>query len=299
MLGVCANVDQSGASLSGSDPYAESLKFIAFWQGFVGRNSDVFSLVGAASDINLAKKNKLCAVIIGEQNSHHFRNTKDVKLFYDLGQRVSQLTYNNQNLIGSGCLEREDGGLSDFGVSIIKAMNETGMLVDTSHCGDKTTLDAIDSSAVPIAITHSNCRALINSPRAKTDEAIIYLSRKGGVMGITGVRNFVSATDPTTIVNVVDHIDHVKNLVGLDHVGIGTDADIWGYDSLPHAKVAAMESTYKSGYAFRDKIDIDDFRGPLKMYNLVEELVRRKYSDSNIRAVLGENFFRLLKSTWK
>src|SRR6201995_4901269 len=99
-----------------------------------------------------------------------------------MGQRGSQLTYNEQNLLGSGSTERVDGGLSDYGVQIVKAMNEVGMLVDVSHSGDRTTLDAIEASSVPIAFTHSNCRALNNHPRLKTDEAIKKVAQKGGVM---------------------------------------------------------------------------------------------------------------------
>src|SRR3546814_201256 len=177
-------------------------------------------------------------------------------------------------------------------------MNTVGMLVDVSHSGDRTTLDAIDISAKPIAITHSNCRALIDHPRVKTDEAIKALAAKGGVMGITGVRNFVSKTDPTTIVNYVDHIDHVVKLVGIDHVGIGTDSDLYGYDDTSPEMNKMLRGAYKDSYAFREKIDIDGFDHPLKMFDLTEELLRRDYSDANILAVLGGNFQRLLTATW-
>ena len=112
-------------------------------------------------------------------------------------------------------------------------MNDVGMLVDVSHCGDRTTLDAIELSKRPIAITHSNCRALNNHPRLKTDEAITKLAAKGGVMGITGVRMFVRDREPTTIEHIVDHIDHVVKLVGIEHVGIGSDSDLNGYDDMP------------------------------------------------------------------
>ena len=115
---------------------------------------------------------------MGVQNAEHFRTPADVKRFYLLGQRCAQLTYNSQNLIGSGSTERVDGGVSDFGAEIIKAMNEVGMLIDVSHCGDRTTLDAIELSPKPIAITHSNCRALNNHPRLKTDEAIVKLAAR-------------------------------------------------------------------------------------------------------------------------
>ncbi len=201
---------------------------------------------------------------MGIQNSSHFRTRDDVKYFHQLGQRCSQLTYNSQNLIGSGATERVDGGVTDFGVEIIKAMNDVGMLIDVSHCGDRTTLDAIALSPKPIAITHSNVRALVNHPRVKTDEAIRALAAKGGVMGITGVRNFVSMTEPTTIVHMVDHVAHVAKLVGVEHVGIGSDADLNGYDDMPAEAYAKLKASYKASYAFRDKIDTDGFDHPAR-----------------------------------
>jgi membrane dipeptidase len=286
------------AGVGGANPREAVLGFLATWQGFAGRNSHVFTLVDKASDLERAKRDGKAAVIMGIQNSSHFRTPDDVKYFYQLGQRCSQLTYNAQNLIGSGSTERVDGGVTDFGITIIKAMNEVGMLIDVSHCGDRTTLDAIALSPKPIAITHSNARALVNHPRVKTDEAIKALAAKGGVMGITGVRNFVSATEPTTVVNIVDHIAHVAKLVGVEHVGIGTDSDLNGYDDMPAEEYAKLKANYKSSYAFRDKIDTDGFDHPRKMYDLTEELIRRSYSNANIRAILGGNFHRLLKATW-
>lgn len=288
----------NAVGMGGPDAYAETLSWIAAWQGFAARNSHVFTLVDKAADIDRAKKDGKCAVIMGLQNSEHFRTASDVKHFYQIGQRCSQLTYNSQNMIGSGSTDRIDGGISDYGVSIIKAMNDVGMLIDVSHCGDRTTLDAIALSPKPIAITHSNCRALTDHPRLKTDEAIKALGVRGGVMGITGVRMFVSAKEPTTIANMVDHIDHVVKLIGVDHVGIGSDADLNGYDDMPADQYKMLKAGYKSSYAFRDKIDTDGFDHPLKTYDLAEELIRRNYSDANIQAILGGNFRRLLGETW-
>ena len=284
--------------ITGPNAREDTLIQLATQQGFVGRNSHVFTLVDKASDITRAKRDGKIAVIMGLQNSEHFLRPEDVQLFHGLGQRVSQLTYNTQNLIGSGSTEREDGGVSDFGEAIIKAMNATGMLVDISHCGERTTLDGIELSAQPIAITHSNCRALNNHPRNKTDEAIKACAAKGGVMGITGVRMFVSSKEPTTIVDLVDHIDHVVKLVGIEHVGIGSDSDLNGYDDMSPAVKAQMRAAYKASYAIRDKADTDGFDNPLKMFDLTEELIRRKYSDANIAAILGGNFLRLLNSVW-
>jgi membrane dipeptidase len=178
-------------------------------------------------------------------------------------------------------------------------MNEIGMLVDVSHSGDKTTLDAIELSAKPIAITHSNCRELNkNHPRLKTDEAIRKLAAKDGVMGITGVRNFVLDREPTTIEHFVDHIEHVVKLVGIEHVGIGSDSDLDGYDDLSEDMQKKLRAGYKSSYSFREKIDIEGLDHPRKVFDLTEALIRRKYSDANIEAILGGNFKRLLLQVW-
>jgi membrane dipeptidase len=177
-------------------------------------------------------------------------------------------------------------------------MNEVGMLIDVSHCGERTTLEAIELSPKPIAITHSNCRALFDHPRLKTDEAIRKLAARGGVMGITGVRMFVRDREPTTLEHIVDHIDHVVKLVGIEHVGIGSDSDLNGYDDMPADQLKMLRGLYKASYGFRDKLDIEGFDHPRKIFDLTEALFGRGYSEQNIAAVLGGNFRRLLGATW-
>lgn len=284
--------------IGGPEARERALAFFATWGNFAARNPHVFTAVGNVADLVRAKRDGRCAVIMGLQNAEHFRTVEDVEYFHQIGQRCSQLTYNSQNRIGSGSTERVDGGVTDYGVSVIAAMNKVGMLVDVSHCGPRTTLDAIALSPEPIAFTHTNCRALVDHPRCKTDQAIRALAAKNGVMGITGVRMFVSETEPTAIGKIVDHIDHVVKLVGIDHVGIGSDADLNGYDDMDFEKNKRMRGNYKDSYAFREKIDTDGFDHPLKIYDLAAELIRRRYSDANIAAVLGGNFQRLLTSTW-
>lgn len=292
------NAIHQAYGIGGPNAYEDVMTYLAAWQGFVGRNDDLFRLVDKAADMDRAKQERKVAVIMGVQNADHFRRPSDVKVFRQLGQRCAQLTYNSQNLIGGGSTDRIDGGVSDFGVEIIKAMNDAGMLVDVSHCGDRTTLDAIELSSRPIAITHSNCRALVRHPRLKTDEAIRKLAEKGGVMGISGVRMFVRDSDPTTVDDMVEHIDHVARLVGIEHVGIGSDSDLNGYDDMPVDQLKQLRAGYKASYAFRDKIDIDGFDHPKKIYDLTESLIRRGYSDSNIEKILGGNFRRLLGEIW-
>jgi len=292
------NIFHNSFGIGGPTSYEDALLYMASYSAFITRYNNDFVRITTTKEMENAKKDGKIGIIHGLQNADEFRTPDDVKLFYGIGMRCAQLTYNTQNLIGSGSTERVDGGVTDFGAEIIKRMNEVGMLVDVSHSGDKTTLDAIELSAKPIAITHSNCRALNNHPRLKTDEAIRKLAAKGGVMGITGVRNFVLNHEPTTIENIVDHMDHVVKLTSIEHVGIGTDSDLDGYDDLPAEMNKKLREAYKSSYAFREKIDIEGFDHPRKVFDLTEALIRRKYSDANIEAILGGNFKRLLLQVW-
>lgn len=276
----------------------DALTFLAAEQGFAGRQPELFKLVDKADDLDAAKRDGRIAMIMGLQNAAPFERVEDVAFFYGLGLRCCQLTYNNQNRIGSGSTDRADGGVSTYGEQIIRAMNDAGMLIDVSHSGDRTTLDAIAISTRAIAFTHGNCRALCNHPRDKTDEAIRALAAKGGVMGITGVRMFIRERDPTTIADMVDHIEHVAGLVGIEHVGIGSDADLNGYDDMPPDQYEALKASYDRSYAFRERIDIDGFDHPRKFYDLTEELIRRGHTDEHIALILGGNFRRLLGDTW-
>ncbi len=293
------DVFHPAVGMGGPDVKLDVMGFMSMYNGFITQHPDLLMRIDSAADLEEVKKNGKIGIILGVQNSDHFARPEDVKQYYLAGQRISQLTYNSQNRIASGSTDRADGGISDFGERIVAAMNEVGMAVDVSHCGDQTTLDAFELSSRPVLITHSNARALAaGHPRCKTDEAIKAMAAKGGVMGITAVRNFVTAAEPTTIDSYVDHIDHVAKLVGIEHVGVGTDSDLKGYDALPEEIYKSLKASYKDSYGFRDRIDIEGLDHPQKMYDLTEALVRRGYSDDNIRLVLGENFKRVLSDIW-
>jgi membrane dipeptidase len=279
--------------------YERALEFFASWNGFIANADEHFMRIDSAADLNRVKKSGKLGVLLGLQNSQHFRRPEDVDFFRGLGQRVSQLTYNSRNLIGNGATERRDDGISDFGVSIIERMNRVGMAIDVSHCGDRTTLDAFEISKKPVLITHSNCRALVpGHPRLKTDEAIKRVGAAGSVMGITGVRMFVKADEPTSIEHALDHFDHVRKLIGPQHLGIGSDVDLYGYDAMPPEQNKQLRAGYKGSYGFREKIDIEGLNHPKRVYDLTEGLIRRKYSDSEIQGILGGNFARVLKQIW-
>jgi membrane dipeptidase len=283
----------------GVQQYDDVVHFHLLWNGFIAHHSDHFARVDDVEGLARIKGSGKIGILLGVQDSVHFRTVEDVDLFYRYGQRVSQLTYNARNLIGNGCTERRDEGLSDFGVAVIERMNRLGMAVDVSHCGERTTLDAFEVSKRPVLITHSNCRALVpRQPRAKTDEAIRAMAAQGGVMGLTFMRMFVREAEPTTIEHLLDHVDHLAKLVGVEHAGIGSDTDLEGWDALPADARAAIRGAYKKEIGFREKMDLDAVDSPRRIFDLTEGLIRRGYSDADIQGILGGNFRRALAAIW-
>jgi len=259
------------------DIHAESWNDILGWNAILAAHPDQFLSITQVTHFEQAKKLGKIGILIGQQNSAHFRTVEDVDRFYNLGQRVSQLTYNG-NKLGGGSSDQRDVGLSEYGIQIVERMNEVGMAVDISHCSDRTTLHAIEASRKPVLVTHSNCRALVpGSARCKTDEAITRMAAKGGVMGLTMVRPFVRATGRVTIEHVLDHVDHLTKLVGVEHVGIGSDVDMDGRAS---------------------QYNLDGIDYAMKIYDLTEGLVRRNYSTQSIELILGGNFKRALTGAW-
>lgn len=266
------------------DVYESSLRDITGWNSLIAAHPDDFLRVDRVTDLEKAKALGKIGIVIGQQNSMHFRSVDDVDRFYALGQRVSQLTYRG-NRIGGGSSDSTDTGLTEYGARILDRMNTLGMAVDVSHCSDRTTLDAIEVSRKPVLITHANCRALVpGSARCKTDEAIRRTAAKGGVIGITMVRYFVRPEGSSaTMEDVLDHIEHVVDLAGIEHVGVGSDVDLEGRDRGGHRK---------------RKSDLDGLDYSRKIFGLTEGLLRRNYSQQNIQLVLGGNFQRALSDIW-
>ena len=277
------NAFHPAVGFTAGDIYKESLGDIVRWNTFISAHPEQFQHVENAAHFRQAKALGKMGIVIGLQNSAHFRTVQDVDRFYNLGQRVSQLTYSG-NKIGGGSSDPRDSGLSTYGVEIVERMNAVGMAVDISHCGDRTALDAIEASRKPVLVTHSNCRALVPaSARCKTDEAIARMAAKGGVMGITMVRPFVRSSGRVTIEHVLDHIDHLTKLVGVEHAGIGSDVDLDGRDAQPSPA---------------RRFDLDGIDYAMKIYDLTEGLIRRNYSNQSIELILGGNFERALAETW-
>ena len=266
-------------------PYEATLEWIAGWNRLLESRPDRFLRVGAAADLQTAAREPgKIGILIGFQNSGHFRTVDDVQKFHDLGQRVSQLTYNARNRIGCGCRESRDTGLSAYGAEIVGAMNRMGMAVDVSHCSERTCLDAFAVSKKPVLITHSNCRAIADNPRCKSDAVIRAMAARGGVMGITAIAAFVSPRRPATVEDVLNHFERVIRLAGIEHVGLGSDVDV---EAL-NPKTGRVHARY----------EVRGLPPARRVFDLTEGLIRRGYSDQAIELILGGNFQRALTEIW-
>ena len=280
--------------------YEEGIDLFGRWNSFLAAHPDWLLRINSADDFARAKSSGRYGILFGLQNSSHFRSPADVDTFYGLGQRSSQLTYNFRTLSGDGAFERNDGGVSEFGVRLIERMNRCGMAVDCGHAGDRTMLDAFALSQKPVIISHGNCRALYPGyPRCVTDEAIQALAKKGGVIGINFISSMVKAHQPTTVDDVVDHFDHVARLVGAEHAGIGSDLGIESNDFMPPDQLARMMAGMNPKYRVHQREAVEHLDHPRRIYDLTEGFIRRKYTDEHIRLILGQNWLRVLTEIWK
>jgi membrane dipeptidase len=265
-------------------PYDAVSDWMSGWNRLLASRPDCFLRVGSVGDFRRVREERKVGILVGFQNSDHFRAVDDVARFHSLGQRVSQLTYNARNRIGSGCREPRDTGLSSYGAQIVEAMNRCGMAVDVSHCSERTCLDAFAVSRKPVLVTHSNCRALAANPRCKSDAVIRAMAARGGVMGITVVAAFVSSRQPATVDDVLDHFDRVARLAGIEHVGLGSDVDLDALDP----RTGRVSPLY----------EVHGLAPARRVFDLTEGLIRRGYTDRAIGLILGGNFQRALGEIW-
>jgi membrane dipeptidase len=300
---LASGIDAFALGHSAPD-YESGLRFYARWNGFLAAHPDLLVRIGSTADIELAHKTRRVGILLTMQDSTHFRTPRDVDEFFALGQRLSQLTYNFNNRIGSGFLERRDGGLSVFGSSIMKRMEEVGMAVDVSHCADRTTLDALDAATKPVLFSHATCRTLIPTlTRAKTDEAIKRMAKTGGVIGIDFIRFMVRNVEPVTLENALDHFDYARKLVGPEYLAVGSDLDLVGNGNPVGGggmNPASQPNFERYGYHVDapDHVAIKGLDHPKRMFDLTDGLIRRGYSDADIKGILGGNAIRALNKIW-
>jgi membrane dipeptidase len=251
-----------------------------------------------AEDIKKAKESNYITIILGLQNTKPIGdNIKLLTILSKLGIRIIQLTYQNRNLVGDGCNEKNDCGLTRFGEKVVSEMNHLGMLIDLSHVGPKTTIEAIELSEDPCAFTHTCSRAHFGHMRNKTDEQLKALSEKGGVIGIAAYSPFYHHTKRPTIEDYLNQVDYITDLVGIDHVGIGLDI-VYKRDPLFHENVVKTYPEVVMSYKW-DTIYPEGLEDITKLPRITEGLVNRGYSNRDIKRILGMNFIRLFEKVWK
>jgi membrane dipeptidase len=275
--------------------YKNAVRDIALWT----RKFDSLEYLAKAKSVNdiyQAKKMGKRAIILNLQNTDHIgTDLKKLELFHDFGIPIIQLTYNLQNFVGSGCLERTDAGVTKFGIQVIEQLNELGILVDVSHCGYQTTMDAIKFSRVPVAATHSFCCKLSEHPRGKTDEQLAMLAEHDGYLGILVYPPFIVRPGRQASLNdFLDHLEHAINIMGIDKVGIGTDYGKVVPEPLQVIlRKEGMRLGHIKGYT-GGAGTTEGYKDHREWTNFTRGLVSRGYTDDEIKGIIGGNFLRIL-----
>jgi len=280
---------------------------IAGWHGAIANHPQNLVLVRSSADISRAREAGRLGIILGFQHTEMMGRDLDwLNRFNDLGVRSIQLTYNKRNLMGDGCLEPADAGLSKLGFEAVERMNALGLAVDLSHCGRRTTLEGIEASSRPPLITHSGCRALHNNPRNKDDDALRAMADRGGVIGIYFMPFLGDNGSPwATEAMVLDHVDHALKVCGEEHVGIGTDGPIPTvresqefFDMMKTVeKQRAAGGVQAPGEQGKFPY-IQELNHPLRIEQLAEGMHRRGHPHRVIEKVIGANFYRAFSEIW-
>jgi membrane dipeptidase len=292
---------------NGPDRFRNAARAVANWDRMIAANSRILAKIERASDIRAAIEGGRVGMIYNFQDTTMLEgDAENVDTFATLGVKVMQLTYNKRNLAGDGCLERSNGGISDFGREVIARINRNDVLLDLSHAGQRTQAEGIAASTASPAITHSGCRALADLPRNTFDAEMRALAAKGGVFGVY-LMPFLRLSGQPQREDLLRHLDHAVNVCGEDHVGIGTDDPFLGYevndetraqhrqfyeDRVRRGIAAPGESAevmnFVEGYNSGDRYD-----------RIATDLRRRGWSSARIDKVLGGNWVRLFREVWK
>jgi membrane dipeptidase len=287
--------------------FARAVINIGQMESEIDAHPEAFTRVRTAADIVSAKKNGKLGLLYGFQDGVAFEtDLSRLDELHRLGLRIVQPTYNRRNLLGDGCLEPANAGLSLAGVQAIERMNEIGILVDLSHCGRQTAADALKLSKKPVAFTHTGCAALNDHPRNRTDAEIRACAEKGGVVGIYFMP-FLSEGKQPTANDVLRHLEHMIQIGGEEHVSIGTDGGISAEVLTPEYKerhagfirqrreagISAPGET-EEGYLFANELNT-----PRRLETLADLLLARGHSSARVEKILGSNLLRVLSETWK
>ncbi|MBC57178.1 MAG: peptidase M19 [Confluentimicrobium sp.] len=282
----------------------DSLDAIGKWLDLERANSDIMTIVRSVADIKQADADSKVGILMGFQNSGMFQGRiRFPELFAQLGVRVVQLTYNIQNDVGGSCYEPSDSGLTRFGREIIGEMNKYGMMVDCSHVGERTTLDAIEASQKPVAVTHANAASLKPHPRNKSDKVLRALAANGGIMGLAIYRNITPEAACDTVDGWAEMMARTVDIAGIDHVGVGTDAGHYvGTPELDWMRQGLWTRSEQYGAGSKVVAEMPPPPSWLsdisKMGLLHDALTRRGFSAEEVHKLTAGNWLRVYEANF-
>lgn len=275
----------------------EAMRMIADFHALFREQADLVMPVHSVDDIAAAKASNRVGIIFGFQDTAPIEdNVRLLSVYHALGVRIIQLTYNQQNRVGYGCMEPEDGGLTAFGRQVVAEMNRLGILVDLSHCGPRTTMEAIEVSQKPVAVTHANPRAICDHPRNKSDEILKALAAKGGVVGAVVFAPMLTCSQHATLDDYLATIDYLVELVGIDHVGLGPDF----MEEMPAEVMQKALGTLPPEVAeqFAQMPPTQGFESIAACANVTAGLLDRGYQPADVQKIMGGNWLRLYREVW-
>ena len=292
-----------GSVASYASDYQETVRNIARYDSEIAAHPDALMKITRGTQLDEARRSGRLGIVYGFQDTTMYGENLDrFDTFHDFGVRIVQLTYNRRNLMGDGCLEPGNAGLSRLGRDMVAKMNERGALVDLSHCGQRTTREGIEASTRPVAITHAGCNAVADMPRNKRDEELRLLAERGGVIGIY-IMPYLRSSGQVMAADVIRHVEYAIKVCGEDHVGIGTDGSIPAVELTPQFKKDFAEQIAqrrKNGIsAPGERADSYTFAPDLNVPNRFERIAlllsQRGHPDARIEKILGANFARLFR----
>lgn len=270
----------------------QHLEMLAWFRRWLADRPDDYLLVRSVADLDLARESGRLGVLFDIEGARGIGDDLGlIKHYRDLGVGWMLLAYNRRNLVGSGCLDEDDEGLSAYGRSVVAEMNRVGMILCLSHTGARTADEAMAVSASPMIFSHSNCAAVYAHPRNISDERIRACAARGGVVGINGIGDFLGPAGTPLVRAMIRHIDHAVQLVGPDHVGLALDY-VYDQEEL-RAYLASIPDLFPEGLP----ADLP-LVPPEQLAEIVEGLIGLGYSDAGLRAILGDNWRRVASANW-
>jgi membrane dipeptidase len=291
-----AGVDVVSITLAGDNHNVSQAFALCAWaRRQLREREEHMMLVRRVPDIELARRANRLGIILHFEGTRCFeRDPSVVELFYDLGIRQTLIAFNKQNSAGGGCAEKEDGGLTPYGRRLVAEMHRVGMLLDLSHTGHRTSLDAMAVASRPVLFSHSNAYALCPSFRNIKDDQIRACAQTGGVVGVSGSSEYLGDLECSNDM-VFRHIDHIAEVGGIDHVGLGLDMVF-----EPKALSAWVRGRPDEWPMARDP-NWPGFRyaRPEQLPSLTDLMLQRGYTEEQVRKVLGENLLRVCDAVWR